>query len=294
MREVCTFRASILRVLTTLAATSLALPVWGQVSGGQNTAPNGATARSGSEPYIAEYEVSTVKTLANGSTITQEFTEVRAVDAQGRTMTAITTIPASSDETATTKVSVSDPVARTNARWDSRTSLATVVKRPSHEPGRASCWAITPENVSTDSATDGQSSGKALQIAGPPTGLTPGTPTVSKPGQVETTIEHLGTQTIQGFEAHGSRVTQTTPAGAAGNTKPLVSTRESWQVNVHGIGLTVREVDDDPENGKRITELVKFSPDQPDPASLHPPEGYEISTQEMHQVPCQQPAPTSQ
>jgi hypothetical protein len=59
---------------------------------------------------------------------------------------------------------------------------------------------------------------------------------------------------------------------------------------VHGISLTLREVDDDPQTGKRITELVKFSLGEPDPASFQPPEGYEISTQETHQVSCQQPA----
>jgi hypothetical protein len=105
--------------------------------------------------------------------------------------------------------------------------------------------------------------------------------------KTNTSIEHLGTETIQGFEAHGSRVTQTIPAGAIGNREPLVNTRESWQANAHGIGLTVREVDDDPQNGKRTMELVNFSLGEPDPASFQPPEGYEILNQETQQIPCQ-------
>jgi hypothetical protein len=288
--------------LRILAAISFALPAWSQLSAGQSVLLNGAAARSVPEPYVAEFKITTVKTLADGTTLTQEFTQVQAWDGQGRTMTAITSVPASSDETATTKVRVSDPVTRISSTWDSNGKLATVVKRPVYEPLRVPCSPATPGSVAGSVAgsisggppADGQASGKAGQVLGAPTGLSGTASAVSEHALVHananTTIEHLGTEAIEGFEAHGSRITQTTIAGTIGNSQPLVSSRESWQTNVHGIGLTVREVDDDPQNGRRITELVKFSVGEPDPASFEPPAGYVISTQEPHPVSCSQPA----
>jgi len=141
---------------------------------------------------------------------------------------------------------------------------------------------------------------KAARGGGVPSGLTAGVSAMTGPASMhaktnivrantKTQIEHLGTQEIQGFEAHGSRITQTTLAGAIDNGQPLMSSRESWQANVHGIGLTLREVDDDPQNGKRTTELVKFSLEEPDPASFEPPAGYAVLTQEPQPVSCSQP-----
>jgi hypothetical protein len=298
--------AVIFRALLIFVAGSFALSAWSQVSAGQNVVPKGAAASSEPEPYVAEFKITNVKTLADGTTLIQEFTEVQAWDARGRTMTAITTVPASSEETATTKVRISDPANRISAAWDTNGKLATVVKWPVYGPGRASCSLSTPGsvaetvsgNVLGGPSADGQASGQASQVVSAPTGLTAGvsamTSQVGVPASPKTTIEHLGTQEIQGFEAHGSRVTQTTLAGAIANNQPLVSTRESWQANVHGIGLTLREVDDDPQNGKRITELVKFNLGEPDPASFQPPPGYEVSIQEMHQVSCPQSAQPSQ
>ena len=76
-----------------LGVVWLALPVFGQV---------GATGTTNVEkpkipqvvrlPYTAEYKLTTVKTLADGSTITHESTEVNARDSQGRRMTAETVI----------------------------------------------------------------------------------------------------------------------------------------------------------------------------------------------------------
>lgn len=290
-------RAGIPRVLTTFMAGSVVLSALGHAFAGQSVVPNGTPVRSGPEPYVAEFTITTVKTLANGTTLTQEFTEVQAWDAHGRTMTAITNVPASSDETPTTKVRVSDPVTRISSTWDSNGKVDTVIMRPVFEPGRAPCSLTTPESVPTGSTPNVQPSGKASQVVSAPTGVTARVSAVSESVQssvhvnANTTIEQLGTQTILGIETHGSRITQTTPAGTIGNSEPQVSSRESWQTNVHGIGLTVREVDVDSQNGKRITELVKFSLGEPDPASFEPPAGYEISTQEMHQVSCQQPAP---
>src|ERR1035438_9212904 len=105
-------------VVLCAAAAGLALPVAGQDSRSQ--LPNvrllnlGNPSPASRLPYTAVFKISRVQKLVNGSTITHESTEVVALDAQGRRMTATTTVPLSGDQTPITRVSVSDPVSRTN------------------------------------------------------------------------------------------------------------------------------------------------------------------------------------
>jgi hypothetical protein len=96
--------------------------------------------------------------------------------------------------------------------------------------------------------------------------------------------------TILGIEAHGTRYTTTTPAGEIGNDQPLVRTQEDWFAK--GSGINVRNVTDDPQQGKHSMELVKLDQGEPDPALFQPPDGYEIVTEEM--VPCDAPKASAQ
>ena len=45
----------------------------------------------------------------------------------------------------------------------------------------------------------------------------------------EVTTEQLGTRSFLGFEATGTRTTQTIPAGKEGNQLPLVTVGETWR-----------------------------------------------------------------
>jgi hypothetical protein len=71
-----------------------------------------------------------------------------------------------------------------------------------------------------------------------------------------------------------------------GNDAPLVRTTEVWHAK--SPALTVREVSDDPQTGRMTKELVELSQSEPDAALFQAPEGYEVVTQEMHEVPCTQ------
>ena len=93
----------IFRAMWTLVAVSLALPAWNQVPAGQGVAPDRP------EPYVAEFTIISVKTLADGTTLTQEFTEVQAWDSRGRTLTVIISLPESNDETPKTRFGASYP-----------------------------------------------------------------------------------------------------------------------------------------------------------------------------------------
>jgi hypothetical protein len=81
--------------------------------------------------------------------------------------------------------------------------------------------------------------------------------------------ELLGTQTIQGIEAKGRRVTWNLPEGK-------VRTSETWFAAAPGLWtLLVRAVYDSPAS-KATTALVNIGRSEPDPNIFRPPEGYEI------------------
>lgn len=227
----------------------------GQI-GGQVIVSTSHGSRVPSSPYTAEYTITTVRTLANGVTITQESTEKKAVDSQGRQMNA-TTMSHAAGEQNFTFFHVFDPVARTNVNWTSRGKQANVSVMP--EPGeRHTCTPTTDSNVRrVDNVRE-------------------------KP-----VVEQLGTTTIQGIEAKGTRFTETIPAGAEGNDAPLVTTNENWLAAAPNLRrLVVREIMDDPRSGKTNRELTSFVQGDPDPSLFEPPQGYEIVKQEQHEVVC--------
>jgi hypothetical protein len=242
-------RASICGVLTLVAFAGLALPVSGQAAKSKTTTVTVSNAAPAARlPYTAEYKITRVRTLADGSTITQESTETVALDSQGRRMTSTTTVPVSGDQTPKTHVSVSDPVARTNSSWTVPGKKATVTAMPAPGAPR-NCAAATPA------------------AATPAAGVQ----------HVKPTVEDLGTETIQGMEARGRKTTTTTPAGTIGNNQPLVRTNELWTATTPGLkGLVAREVSDDPQSGKMTKELTNFNQAEPDATVFQPPAGYEI------------------
>jgi hypothetical protein len=201
-------------------------------------------------PYTAEYKTTAIQTLASGATITHETTETVALDSQGRRMNATTSVPLLENQTPITRVSVSDPVARTNSSWTVPGQKATVVAMPALGATHTGCATSTA-----------------------PVHLAP-TPGVQRQ---QPTVEDLGTETIQGVVARGRRVTTTTPAGAIGNDAPLTSTMETWTATAPGLrGLMARNVIDNPLLGKTNKELTNFTQGEPDLSVFQPPEGYEI------------------
>jgi hypothetical protein len=244
-------RVSFSVVILCAAAAGLALPVTGQVARSRmSTVTMGNSMQTARLSYTAEYKITNVKTLVNGSTITRESTETVALDSHGRRMTTTTTVPLSGDQTPKSSVSVFDPVARTNSSWTVPGQKATVVSMP--VPGAPqNCAATAPVRIPRDSQTQSE--------------------------RVRPTVEDLGTETIQGVEARGRRMTSTTPAGTVGNDAPLVNTIETWTAIAPGLrGLVARQVVENPLLGKMTKELTNFTQAEPDISVFQPPADYEI------------------
>jgi hypothetical protein len=263
------------------AVVCLGMPVFGQSGTGLGT---GAAQRA-RLPYTAKFKIMSVQSLANGTTITRESTETIAVDSEGRRLNATFT-PATGQAPERTSFHIFDPVAQTNINWTVPGKSVTVRPMPPRQTGQtgSTCWTtgVPQETVTAPSERPTGAATTLIEIGSGKIGESlPARPGASAD---ETVQEDLGTQTIQGVVARGTRTTHTTPIGAMGNDAPLVRTMEVW--TAQPLGLTVRQVTDDPRMGKRTRELTELSQSEPDAATFQPPEGYEIVTEELHEVPC--------
>jgi hypothetical protein len=274
-------------------ALLLALPVSVQLVGGQSGPV---------QPYTAEFKTIHLQTLADGTTITRETKEVMARDSQGRVMRATTQIPAAPDQPATTSVHVDDAIDRLQGNWNSRTKQARVIRMPADRP-RGTCWSTAssdftltigpvaplllppPASAPTSAATPAQGAG-VTGSSGVSGAVFSGPVAAPNVARIRPVREELGTDTIMGVEVRGYRTTVTTPVGRIGNDQPLVSTTETW--TAASLGITVRQISEDPRMGKTTREMVNLDLSEPEPSVFQPPAGYEVLNEEMHEVPCQQ------
>ena len=280
---------SISRVLMGFAVMAVAMPLPGQTAVKQ-TAPC-PVAPPKPQPYTAELKITSVQTLADGTTITREGKEVRARDSQGRYVNLNSGTMYSGGMDEVMRANARDPVAGTQTDWDSQSRKATVIKLPpgDHPQG---CWADEAGHLRF---SFGPRPSPVRNAAAPKTGTgTAGSSTaastamapIPRPRFQNRTNEDLGTTTIMGIEAHGYRNSFTTPVGEMGNDRPMVHTSETW--TAPGYDFPLRQVDTDPQSGTRTTEVVNLELSEPDPAAFQPPEGYEVVVEELHGVPCQQ------
>jgi hypothetical protein len=88
---------------------------------------------------------------------------------------------------------------------------------------------------------------------------------------VQQTI-HLGTATIGGLSADGTRLVNTIPAGSEGNEQTIEYITEYWMSK--DLRMTVRWVTDSPMGGRSAFELQDVSLQEPDPSLFQIPAGY--------------------
>jgi hypothetical protein len=88
----------------------------------------------------------------------------------------------------------------------------------------------------------------------------------------ETSIEDLGSKTIDGVLVYGTRRTTVIPVGMQGNDRPITTTNETWMSK--DLGLTVLSTSYSPINGTTTTKIANLSTAEPDPALFMVPADY--------------------
>jgi hypothetical protein len=90
------------------------------------------------------------------------------------------------------------------------------------------------------------------------------------------TREQLGTKTINGLQAEGTRVTRTIPAGKIGNENPIQVVTERWYST--DLQLPITTIHTDPMMGTVTTNLTNISRAAPDASLFQVPSDYKTET----------------
>ena len=96
-----------------------------------------------------------------------------------------------------------------------------------------------------------------------------------------TKVEDLGTQTIEGVSAKGTRKTITIPAGQIGNEQPINIVSETWYSPE--LQLTVMSKRNDPRVGETEFRMTNIQRVEPDASLFQPPPGVEILSPKMRE-----------
>jgi hypothetical protein len=221
-----------------------------------------------SQPYKAQANTETMRTLADGSHITQSTTAMIARDSEGRTVNA------QKVGDSLTITTIFDPVAKTHIDYTSDTKIAHVLALPTPD--------ASPSQVSV--AIGAVYSGFA---AGPPSApagfFVQGRAASPQLSNQHTTTVPLGTRTIEGIKVTGTRTTSTLPAGTIGNEEDLTTTREEWYSPE--LKLVVQSTQNDPRFGQTTYTLSEIQQGPPDETLFQVPGDYKIE-----EIPVPKPA----
>jgi hypothetical protein len=215
-------------------------PRFGMMSAG----PGSRTPVTGA-PYSGVQSTQSQQTLTDGNQIARQEESKVYRDTQGRVRIEHTmhrSLSANGD-TPRTAITIFDPVAGYSYMLDP--TAMTAVKTP-----------LPPAN----SATRG---------GHPPHGRGPG----ANGAQIQK--EDLGTQTVNGLSATGTRITETIAAGAMGNQQPLQIVRETWISTDLKVPVSIKT--SDPRFGNVTMQLTNIVRAEPDASLFQVPSSYTVT-----------------
>jgi len=212
-------------------------------------------------PYTATVTNESTQTLADGNRIVQTSTGTMARDSMGRTrQDAPMPSPGNvSRANAPHMVFIRDPVAETS--YTLNLTDKTAHKAPSRMP-------LAPPPAAAARATGLLTLVPAqAQIYAVPRNL-------ASQGSAKPQIEDLGSQTMEGVLATGTRTTHTIPAGEVGNDRPLSIINEVW--TSPDLKTIVYSKRSDPRTGDQTMKLTNIGRAEPDPSLFTIPADFKI------------------
>jgi len=210
-------------------------------------------------PYKADAVTEITQSLADGNRIVRKTTSSVSRDGEGRTRREanLTALGPLAPHGAPRLVFIQDPVAGT----------AYVLEPDSHTarklsfPGPGGKRGPRPEA----GAPDGGPGAKGRFF---------GRPHEMGEGKWDRQNENLGTQTIEGLEATGTRTTVTIPAGAIGNDKAIAIVSERWvSPELQAVLLSTHR---DPRFGETTYRLTAITRGEPEKSLFEVPSDYTV------------------
>jgi hypothetical protein len=202
-------------------------------------------------PYSATEVTTSQQVLPDGNVIQRQNQTNFYRDGQGRTRTETTM--KHPDGTTTQHVMVHDPVAGVIHEIDpqNKVSRDSTFHVPQDGPGGAG----RPQGMR------GPQGQERAMVQG-------------RTANPNVTSESLGTQTINGVSATGTRITHTIPAGAEGNSLSIQVVHETWVSDELKVPVMIKH--SDPRSGTTTTQLTNIVRAEPDPTLFQAPAGYTV------------------
>jgi hypothetical protein len=196
------------------------------------------------DPFTASFTQSSTETLQDGNQIQHSSSGSLARDSSGRTRRDVV-LPgagplAASGGTPPHLVFIHDPVAQMDYVLD-------LDRKTAHE------MPLPP---------------------GPPKNWNGGNPPQHR-NQNNVATSTLGAQTLSGLTLEGTRTTRTIPAGAIGNSNPIVSTVDRWYSSDLQLDAIVNRTD--PRMGTTNFSLSNIQRSEPDPSLFQVPAGFTVT-----------------
>jgi hypothetical protein len=237
-------------------------------------------------PYAGEEVNEQIQTLADGTHITRKQAPSKIYrDSLGRTRTERPIMRGMTfDGRATdspTVVEITDPVAELKYTFlldrGDHVAHRQRVASPPQRPARSELSTpyvrsgVMGGTVSSTGATTVSSStgriGQAIMQ-----------PAQSAETRPQMSDEKLGTQTIEGVIAEGTRYTMTWPVNSQGNDRPISAVSEIW--TSPELKVTILSKSNDPRSGESIQKLINISRDEPSASLFQPPPDYTVVDEE--------------
>jgi hypothetical protein len=201
-------------------------------------------------PFSASFSTETTETLADGNQIKHTSTGSIARDSQGRTRRDMT-LPAFGQAAVAGQAAphvtfVNDPVAGTRYILEADTKTARQMPPP-------------PDKSEFTRGAHNGGHGAADK---------------------ETVTTSLGTQTIGGVTAEGTRYTRTIPAGQIGNVKPIVVVTERWYSS--DLQMVVMTKRSDPRSGDTVFQMTSIARTEPAATLFQVPADYTVAQAAPH------------
>jgi hypothetical protein len=194
-------------------------------------------------PYSAAESTSIQQKLADGNVISRQESAKVYRDKDGRVRIEHTSTPPNS-QTAETRITIFDPVAAVSYMLNPATSTATKMQ----------LRAPNPNAPARDPSRHGPATGDTANVV----------------------TTDLGSSTVNGVLATGTRTVRTIPAGTMGNQQAIVITREVWVASVLKVPVQIKT--SDPRFGTTDMEVMNISQNDPDPSLFAVPSSFTVTT----------------
>jgi len=237
-------------------------------------------------PYSAEAITESVQALADGNRIRRENRSLIYRDSQGRTRReeSITALGPWATDAQQTSIFINDPVAGThyvlnpNEKSGARLPVPKLANHFTMKMDRAEGETNvvvnrTVINKMQGGVGNGVGSGRGKGVG--PGMMTGAISAMRLPFSGETKEEDLGTRSIEGVTAAGTKMTTTIPAKEMGADRDIVITFERWHSPELKVDVLTKR--SDPRVGETTYRLTNINRTEPLPSLFEPPADFDIN-----------------